>query len=82
LPESRIKAAINEFFKECCNNILEERITDYIVKELRTGRELSEVLTDPYVKDRIGEGHLVHVIGNKELLETYEQRIKKSMKAS
>ncbi len=82
MPESRIKAAINEFFKEGFKNILEDRIADYIVKELRTGRNLSEVLNDPYVKDRIDHGHLEHVLGNKELLATYEQRIKESMQAS
>lgn len=82
MPESRIREAIHEFLEKCCKNVLEERMVDYIVKELHTGRELSDVLNDPYIKGRLDEAHMAHVLGNKELLTAYEQRIKESLHAS
>ncbi len=80
MPESRIREAIYELFESIGQNILEERIADYIIRELKTGRQLPDILEDPYVKDRIGNDHLEHVLGNKEVLKAYEERIRASLK--
>lgn len=80
MPESKIRAAIYALFKEVGQNILEERIADYMIRELKSGRHLKDILDDSYVKSKIENQHLEHVLRNKEVLKAYEERIKASLK--
>lgn len=80
MPESKIREAIYELFKSVGQNVREERMADYIIRELKIGRRLSDILEDPYIKDRIGHDHIEHVLGNKEVLKAFEERIKASLK--
>lgn len=77
---SKISEIIYRIFKEAGSNIVEERVVDYIVNELRGGRQLSEVLTDPYVESRISREHLIHVLEHKEVLVEFEAQLKESLK--
>jgi hypothetical protein len=76
LPESRIRSAINKVFKEAGENVVEERVAEYIIRELHSGRTLSNILEDHYVKNRLDEGHIQHVLQNEKLLKEFEESIK------
>ena len=41
------------FIEELFSNPMKERAIEYMVKEIKSGRSFSEVLEDPYVKNRI-----------------------------
>lgn len=81
MPESRIRAAIEELFKEFGENVVEERVADYIIKELREGRQLSDILNDTYVKNHVSGDHLTHVLENKKLLKAFEDSVKQGFPA-
>lgn len=76
MPESRIRSAIQKLFNEAGENVVEDRVAEYIIRELRSGRQLSNILTDHYVKNRLDEGHIQHVLQNEKLLKEFEQSIK------
>ncbi|HZD59791.1 MAG TPA: hypothetical protein VE439_05000 [Anaerolineae bacterium] len=79
---SKVSELIYELFKEAGTNVLEDRVARYIVNELRAGKKLSEILSDPYVVNRVRREHLIHVLEHKEILVEFEARIKESLNSS
>ncbi len=75
MPESRLKKIINELLSELSLDIVEERVVNYIVRELRNGRRLSSILKDPYVKNRLSEERVKKVIENSEVISAVEEKI-------
>jgi anaerobic ribonucleoside-triphosphate reductase len=75
LPESRIKKLIKELLEDLSEDIIEERVVNYIIRELRMGRPISEVLEDPYIKNRVSDEKLGELLQNKELISTVEREL-------
>lgn len=76
-------ASINEriakFVNDMATDVVEERVVEYIVREVHNGRNLSEVLEDPYVRNRLNEEKRQHVIENPDIVTALEKEIREAM---
>lgn len=77
MPESTLRELIARFFDEMSIDVLEERVVQYIVRELKNGRRLNSILKDPYVTNRIPEERIADVLANRELIDTLESEIQR-----
>ena len=70
----RIKALLDEM----ATDELEERVVEYVIREVNNGRRLTEVLVDPYVRNRLSEERINHVLENPDVVAVLEQQISES----
>ena len=78
--EKSLREKITNFFKELSIDLLEERIVNYVIRELKNGRRLQSILRDPYIKNRLSKEEITHILENPELIATLEEEINKSFK--
>lgn len=71
---------IQRFFEEMQLDVLEERVVNYILKELHLGRKLSAIIKDPYIKNRVGEDKLGQMLENKEIVSAVEEELEAAFK--
>lgn len=71
---------IQRFFEEMQLDVLEERVVNYILKELHLGRKLSAIIQDPYIKNRVGEDRLGQMLENKEIVSAVEEELEAAFK--
>ena len=67
--------SIRSFLKELSTDELEERVVEYVVREVGNGRRLDEALHDPYVRNRLSEEKLRKVLETPEVISALEQSI-------
>lgn len=79
MAESKLIRLIRELLEDLSQDIVEERVVAYIVKELEMGRSLPMVLKDPYISNRIDEDKLGELLQNKEILLTVERELRNSL---
>jgi len=70
---------INKFIADMANDVVEDRVTEYVIREVHNGRRLMEVVEDPYVRNRLNEAKRADILENPELIEALEQEIRASM---
>lgn len=70
---------IKNFFSEMASDPVEERVVEYVVREVRNGRRLMEVIEDPYVRNRLSDDKRAEVLDNSEIVEALELEIRASM---
>lgn len=70
---------IQKFFSDMANDPVEERVVEYVVREVHNGRRLMEVIEDPYVRNRLSDEKRAEVLENSEIVEALEQEIKAAM---
>lgn len=75
MPQSKLQQSIQKFLDDMSIDVVEERIVDYVVREVRSGRKLSEALNDPYVRNRLSQEKLAHVLENPEVIGAIESEI-------
>jgi phage terminase small subunit len=75
-----IAEKIQKFLDEMAIDVVEERVVEYVIREVHSGRKLSEALHDPYVKNRLSEERLAKVLENPEVFVALEQQIAESFK--
>lgn len=78
--ENKLKDRIANFFKELSVDLLEERLVNYIIRELKNGRRLPSILNDPYIKNRLSEEEMTHLLEKPELIAALEEEINKTFK--
>lgn len=78
--EPRFKKVLREFFEDLGADIVEERVISYVIRELHHGRNLKAILQDPYVRNRLNEEKLDHVIENPQVIEIVEEELNKAFK--
>lgn len=78
MPKSNVEKIITQFFEEFNLDLMEERIVDYIVRELRLGRRLSAIMQDPYIKNRLTDERLTHLLENTDILDAVENELAKA----
>jgi hypothetical protein len=71
-----LAASIRAFLKELATDELEERVIEYVVREVGNGRKLEEALNDPYVRNRLSPEKLRHVLETPEVIAAVEGSIK------
>ena len=70
----RIKALLDDL----ATDELEERVVEYVIREVNNGRRLTDVLSDPYVRNRLSAERIEHVLENPEVVGALEQQISES----
>ncbi len=70
--------AIQRYLEEMRLDVSEERVMNYIVREVHQGRKLSEVIADPYVENRVDKDQLGKLLENKEVIEAVEEELDKA----
>lgn len=70
-----ISDSIRAFLQELSTDELEERVVEYVVREVGNGRRLDEALNDPYVRNRLSDEKLRRVLETPEVISALEQSI-------
>lgn len=70
-----ITEAIGRFLDGLAADPVEDRIVEYVLREVRNGRRLADALHDPYVKNRLSEEKVAKVLENPEVISAIEQQI-------
>jgi predicted component of type VI protein secretion system len=73
-----ISEKLQEFMDDLAHDAVEERVVEYVIREVHNGRKLSDALADPYVKNRLSEEKLAHVLENPEVVDALEEQIASS----
>jgi hypothetical protein len=76
-----INERIRQFFQELATDPVEERVVEYVIREVHNGRRLMEVIDDPYVKNRLSAEKVENVLQSPEVVHALEEEIQTSMKA-
>jgi hypothetical protein len=76
VAQSKLAESLQKFLDEMATDAVEERVVEYVIREVRNGRKLAEALSDPYVKNRLSEEKLAHVLANPEVIGAIEGEIK------
>jgi hypothetical protein len=71
---------LQRFMDELATDAVEERVVEYVIKEVQNGRKLSEALKDPYVKNRLSDEKLAKVLESPEVVNALEAQISESFK--
>ncbi len=72
---SSIADKVKMFLDDLATDAIEERVVDYVIREVRNGRKLTEALQDPYVKNRLSPERLEKVLENPEVMKALEDQI-------
>ena len=75
---STVNSRIMSFFEDMASDAIEERVVEYVVREVHKGRRLAEVTNDPYVRNRLNEARRDEILENTEIVEALEQEIRES----
>lgn len=71
---------LQRFMDDLATDAVEERVVDYVIREVQNGRKLTDALKDPYVKNRLSEEKLARVLETPEVLAALEAQINESFK--
>lgn len=69
---------IQAFLDEISIDVVEERVVEYVIREVHNGRRMTDALRDPYVKNRLSEERLAAVLETPEVIEAIEAQIAES----
>jgi len=72
---SSINERIKQFFQDLATDPVEERVIEYVIREVHNGRRLMEVMNDPYVKNRLTEEKAQAVFESPEVVDALEDEI-------
>ena len=76
-----LKESIRQFLDDIAKDELEERVVEYVIREVGNGRKLEDALHDPYVKNRLNDDKLAGVLENPEVIGALEKSIAAAFKA-
>lgn len=74
-----INDRIKQFFSDMTTDVVEERVVEYVIREVHNGRRLMEVIEDPYVRNRMSDDKRAHVLENPEIVDALEQEIRATL---
>ena len=75
-----ISERLQEFMDDLATDAVEERVVEYVIREVHNGRKLSEALDDPYVKNRLSEDKVAQVLENPEIVTVVEEQISEAFR--
>lgn len=78
--EKGFAAAVRRILEEASLDVMEERVIEYITRELHQGRPVNEILADPYVRNRVNEDRLNEILENPEILAAVSDELSKAFK--
>jgi len=80
VSDSALHVAIRKLMENMGSDLIEERAVNYIIRELHNGRSLSSVVNDSYIKNRIDEEKMDHILENEEVIRAVEEEISAAFK--
>lgn len=72
---SSINERMKQFLSDLASDPVEERVIEYVIREVHNGRRLMEVMDDPYVRNRLNEAKREGVLENQEVIAALEEEI-------
>lgn len=72
---SSINDRLRQFFEDLASDPVEERVVEYVIREVNNGRRLMEVIDDPYVRNRLSDEKREHILENPEVVDALESEI-------
>ena len=72
---SSINERMKQFFADRASDPVEERVVEYVIREVRNGRRLMEVMEDPFVRNRLDESKRSGILENTEIMDALEEEI-------
>lgn len=72
---SSINDRLKKFFSDIATDPVEERVIEYVIREVHNGRSLMEVMDDPYVRNRLNDAKRDAVFENSEVITALEDEI-------
>lgn len=71
-----LSTKLRKFLEEISTDELEDRVIEYVVREVGNGRKLDEALNDPFVRNRLSDEKLRQVLETPEVIDALERSIK------
>lgn len=78
--KKKTQGIIEGFFSELGNDIAGQRVRKYIVDELESGRYLSDIIKDSYVRNRVSDERAKEIVANPDVIRAVEDSLKISLK--
>lgn len=78
---SSINERLRKFFGDLSADPVEERVVEYVIREVHNGRRLMDVINDPYVRNRLTDEKREEVLQKPEVVDALEQEIKSAFQA-
>lgn len=72
---SSINERMKQFFADITTDPVEERVVEYVIREVHNGRRLMDVMNDPYVRNRLSDAKRDEVLENTEVINALEEEI-------
>lgn len=69
---------IRKFFEDMATDAVEERVIEYVVREVHKGRRLMEAIEDPYVRNRLNDTKRAEMLENPEIVDALEAEIRET----
>ena len=76
-----INDRLKQFIADLASDPIEERVVEYVIREVRNGRHLIEVMEDPFVRNRLNESKRAEVLENPEVIDAMEAEIHSAFRA-
>lgn len=70
-----IQEKLRAFLDDMATDAVEDRVVEYVIREVHNGRKLTEALRDPYVRNRLSAERLEHVLENPQVAAALEEQI-------
>lgn len=77
---SSINERMKQFLSDLATDPVEERVIEYVIREVHNGRGLMEVMEDPYVRNRLNESKREGILENSEVITALEDEIHSAFK--
>ncbi len=78
---SSINERLKQFLEDLTTDPVEERVVEYVIREVHNGRKLMDVINDPYVRNRLSEEKREELLQNSEVIDALEQEIQSAFQA-
>ena len=78
---SSINERLKQFLEDLTTDPVEERVVEYVIREVHNGRTLMDVINDPYVRNRLNEEKRDELLQNSEVIQALEQEIHSAFQA-
>jgi hypothetical protein len=78
---SSINERLKQFLQDLASDPVEERVVEYVIREVHNGRTLTEVIADPYVRNRLADDKREALLQNPEVIQALEQEIQSAFRA-
>jgi hypothetical protein len=72
------EGGIRKFLEELAKDPVEQIVVEYVIRELRNGRKLTEILEDPYVRNRLDRDRIDQMLAKPEVIDEVEHSVAKS----